>query len=209
MTFDIALRWELDGVILQRAGAALEYGAGVRRRVHWSCADGWVAFAVFPAPSSHKSARALSEWMQEAGFKAGAFGEASWEELDFFGMSEPEIRALEDPVASFFAAHTMQQLYDGALERSILLAPAMTVREIVESPQLEALDFWDEVADPQHVARQVGGRLRYPRFLQSSEVRVGVRSRAPSPGEHNTEVYQNELGISAERLRTLGDRGVI
>ena len=204
MTFDIALRWELEGVILRRAGAALEYGAGIRRRVHWSCADGWVAFAVFPAPSSHKSARSLAEWMEERGFQTGAFGKASWEDLDYFGMSEEEIRELEDPVAKFFQDHTMDELYAGALDRSILLAPAMTARQIVESPQLEALGFWDEVSDPDR-----GETTRHPRFLHSSEVPVGVRKRAPRPGEHNLEVYVNELGIAAERLETLGESGVV
>ena len=204
MTFDIALRWELDGAILRRAGAALEYGEGVRRRVHWSSADGWVAFAVFPAPSSYKSARSLAEWMEKEGFETGAFGVANWEELDYFDMGVEEIRALEDPVAKFFEDHTMQELYVGALDRSILLAPAMTARQIVESPQLEALDFWDEISDPDR-----GGSARYPRFLHSSEVRVGVRGRAPRRGEHNLEVYVNELGIPAERLGMLGDRGVV
>ena len=204
MTFDIALRWELDAVILRRAGAALEYGEGVRRRVHWRCADGWVAFAVFPAPSSHKSARNLGEWMREEGFETGAFGEANWEELSYFDMSEAAIHGLEDPVAKFFEAHTMEELYAGALDRSILLAPAMTARQIVESPQLEALGFWDEITDPER-----GGTARYPRFLRSSEVEVAVRSRSPHLGEHNFEVYANELGIPDERLRMLEDRGVV
>lgn len=204
MTFDVALRWELDAAILRRAGAALEYGVGVRRRVHWRCADGWVAFAVFPAPSSHKSARALAAWMREAGFESGAFGEADWEQLDYFGMSAEGIEALETPVARFFEAHTMHELYAGALERAILLAPAMTARQVVESPQLEALSFWEEVAEPGRV-----DGLRHPRFLHSSEVEPGVRRRAPHPGEHNPEVYGNELGISDERLRMLADRGVV
>ncbi|NQZ98623.1 MAG: CoA transferase [Myxococcales bacterium] len=204
MTFDVALRWELEGAILRRAGAALEYAEGIRRRVHWRCSDGWVAFAVFPAPSSYKSARSLTEWMQEEGYETGAFGEASWEDLDYFDMSEKDILALEDPVAKFFEDRSMQELYDGALDRAILLAPAMTAREIVESPQLEALDFWAEVADPDR-----GGDARYPRFLRSSEVSVGVRRRAPRLGEHNQEVYENELGIPAERLRKLGDHGVV
>ena len=56
---------------------------------------------------------------------------------------------------------------------------------------------------------ELGGTVRYPRFMQSSEVEVGVRSRAPRLGEHNGEVYENELGISAERLQELRDRGVI
>ena len=129
---------------------------------------------------------------------------ANWEELSYFDMSEAAIHGLEDPVAKFFEAHTMEELYAGALDRSILLAPAMTARQIVESPQLEALGFWGEITDPER-----GGTARYPRFLRSSEVEVAVRSRSPHLGEHNFEVYANELGIPDERLRMLEDRGVV
>ncbi len=204
MTFDVALRWELEGVILKRAGAGMEYGVGVRRRVHWECSDGWVAFAVFPAPSSYKSCRSLTEWMESEGFKTGAFGAANWEEVPYFDMTMEQITDMEDPVAVFFASHTMDELYAGALERAILLAPAMTARQIAESPQFEALGFWTDIED-----EELGGTVRYPRFMHSSEVEVGVRCRAPRLGEHNGEVYENELGISPERMKDLRERGVI
>ena len=43
------------------------------------------------------------------------------------------LRAIEQPIAEYFAAHTMQELYDIACETNLMLAPANSPREIYAS----------------------------------------------------------------------------
>ena len=51
--------------------------------------------------------------------------------------------------------------------------------------------------------------IPYPKkFVQSSEMSLETRSRAPKIGEHNLEIY-NEIGLSGSDLITLKEAGVI
>jgi len=75
---------------------------------------------------------------------------------------------------------------------------------LLEDPQLEARDYWEEVEHP-----ELGTTITYPGALyKSSEVEWKFR-RAPSVGEHNREVYEGELGFTKERLAALKQSGVI
>ncbi len=186
ITMDAPLHWEANGFTYSRKGAAMLSGrGGWPRRVHWHCKDGFVAFTVFPAPSAIISAQGLTDWMRSEGFPTGAFGDADWVNMKFGAISREEMERLEEPVKVFFAAHTMAELYEGALQRRILLAPLVTVKEVVESPQLRAMDFWTPIED-----RRRNGTLEYPTFLHASETSAAVRSAAPGIGEHtHSEVF--------------------
>ena len=189
ITQDAPLHWEVNEFMHSRKGVAMSSGrGGWPRRIHWRCKDGFVAFTVFPAPSAVISANNLAEWMRGEGFTAGAFGDADWANMKFGDISREAMERLEEPVKAFFAAHTMAELYEGALKRRVLLAPLVTVKEIVESPQLRAMDYWKPIED-----RRRQGTFEYPTFLHASETSAAVRSPAPAIGEHSySEVFNPE-----------------
>ena len=189
MTLDAPIHWELSRFMHTRKGAAMSSGrGGWPRRVHWRCKDGFVAFTVFPAPSAIASANNLAEWMRSAGFTTGAFGEADWANIKFGNLNREEMERIEAPVKAFFAAHTMAELHEGAMRRRVLVFPLVTVKEVVESPQLRAMDYWRPIED-----RRRGGTLEYPTFLHGSETSAAVRSPAPAIGEHShSEVFNPE-----------------
>ncbi len=189
IALDAPLHWEASGFKHARKGVAMSSSVGGwPRRVHWRCKDGFVAFTVFPAPSAVASANSLTEWIRNEGFSAGAFGEADWEHIEFGKITREEMERLEEPLKAFFAEHTMADLYEGALKRRVLLAPLVTVKEVVESSQLRAMDYWKPIED-----RRGGVTLEYPTFLHASETSVAVRSPAPAIGEHaHTEVFSQE-----------------
>jgi len=60
----------------------------------------------------------------------------------------------------FFLAHTQKELYQGALEKRIPLAPLNDISGVVEDEQLAARDFWEGV---DHAELET--RIRYPGFL--------------------------------------------
>jgi crotonobetainyl-CoA:carnitine CoA-transferase CaiB-like acyl-CoA transferase len=104
----------------------------------------------------------------------------------------------------FFKAHTKAELCGEALARGIVLIPASTPKDLLADPQLEARDYWEEVDYP-----ELGTTITYPGALyKSSEIEWEFR-RAPLIGEHNREVYEEELGFTKERLSLLKQSGVI
>ena len=73
-----------------------------------------------------------------------------------------------------------------------------------EDPQLDALDFFQEVTHPE------AGTHRYPGIMgQVSGFPNRIRRPAPCLGEHNEYVYRELVGMSAERYRQLEELGQI
>ena len=76
---------------------------------------------------------------------------------------------------------------------------------MLESTQLAAREFWQKVEHP-----ELGTTLTYPgAFANASEAPPRISRRAPRIGEHNQEIYEQELGLSTEELKTLKQAGVI
>ncbi|MDO8432083.1 MAG: CoA transferase, partial [Candidatus Binatus sp.] len=90
-------------------------------------------------------------------------------------------------------------------ERGFLIAPIATVSEVLASPQLKSRQYWQMLEHP-----ELGRSFPYPGpFAKFSETPIVYRRRPPLIGEHNHEVYSNELGLSAARIEDLARRGII
>jgi benzylsuccinate CoA-transferase BbsE subunit len=86
-----------------------------------------------------------------------------------------------------------------ALEHGFLITPVTTVAEVVESPQFASRDYFQNVAHP-----ELGGSFRYPGpFAKFSATPIEYRLRPPRVGEHNSEIYRDELGLSDRELTEL------
>jgi crotonobetainyl-CoA:carnitine CoA-transferase CaiB-like acyl-CoA transferase len=80
-----------------------------------------------------------------------------------------------------------------------------TVEDISRNAQLEARNFWQEVVDPAS-----GRTLKYPGgFAVINGERLPIRRGAPKVGEHNKEVYADELGWSESEIAELEAMRVI
>ena len=102
-------------------------------------------------------------------------------------------------------SRTKAELLDGALKHGVQLYPVSTPSDILENPQLKAREFWEEVEHP-----ELGDRIIYPgAFMKASVTPVKISRRAPLIGEHNTEIYEKELGISKEDILILKQAGII
>jgi crotonobetainyl-CoA:carnitine CoA-transferase CaiB-like acyl-CoA transferase len=100
---------------------------------------------------------------------------------------------------------TKAELFDAAITRGVLLCPVNTIEDVVESPQLESREFWQQVEHP-----ELCDTITYPGSpIKLSEDACPPLRRAPLIGEHNQEVYEKELGFSKEQLVTLKTSGVI
>ncbi len=80
-----------------------------------------------------------------------------------------------------------------------------TLEELFEDEHLIARGFWVDVEHP-----ELGATFKYPGvpyILSKTPWRL-VR-RAPLIGEHNTEIYEKELGFTREELSKLSAAGVV
>ena len=94
---------------------------------------------------------------------------------------------------------------EGAVKYRIMLYAAAMAKDVRESPHLAARDFWTEVEHP-----ELNTKITYPgKWANNSLTPPQISRRAPLIGEHNREIYENELGISKEDYRKLKRAKVI
>lgn len=82
--------------------------------------------------------------------------------------------------------------------------PTNTPADFVEDPHHKARGFWLEVEHSEH------DKTRYPGApWKLRETPVQSRRAAPRMGEHNLEVYGDELGFSADEISSMRNAGII
>ena len=113
---------------------------------------------------------------------------------------------VSDLLRTFLMTKTKLQIFDEAAERRIMINPVQNAKDIVESPQFNALDFITDVEHP-----ELGMSLKYPGApcYHISETPWRISRRAPLVGEHNRDIYEAELGLNREQLLTLKTEGAI
>ncbi|HEY3096818.1 MAG TPA: CoA transferase, partial [Acidimicrobiia bacterium] len=124
-------------------------GANIgRTREIWPCKDGWVSFGLRGGKARVPSLTTLTRLIaEEDDIDAAALTERDWTEFSQNTAPDDDLKAIEQPVAEYFARHTMQELYEIACETNLMLAPCNSPREIYASAQLAAREFFGPVGD--------------------------------------------------------------
>ncbi|GIW43167.1 MAG: CoA transferase [Candidatus Binatia bacterium] len=160
-------------------------GAKAFFRELWPCKDGWISFALRGGPARNPGIQALVDYMRECGVADPAL-DRDWLQYNHNTVSQEEVDAIEAALGAFFRTKTMEELFRVACERNLLLAPALSAREIVRSRQLAAREFFVDLED-----RGRGLILRYPAaFARTSLGPARVRAPAPRLGEHNQLILE-------------------
>jgi len=193
--------WDMNQRIFQRGGTGV---LGITMRVTriWPCKDGHVMWAFSGGFGGAARNDPFVEWMDSEGIADDYIKEIDWET---FGLTVDDgtedtleeralrmqevIDKIEVPTGKFFLKHTKAELYDGSMERRIILYPIYTAEDILASVQLDARQYWVELEHP-----ELGTTIAYPgAFAQLSEASPRVSRRPPLIGEHNQEVLEKEL----------------
>lgn len=188
----------LHKINMERAGALSEF-RNVVIRAAFPCKDGYVSATIWEG-STMKS---LMRWMEEEGVLPEFMREMDPDSQDFYEMVEKgedvatPIAIVEKHVIDFFAAKTKEQLFERSIEDRMLLAPCSTVEDVTRNPQLKARDFWMDIYHP-----ELKTSLPYlGPYIKLGETPLQVKRRAPLIGEHNKEIYADELGMTLEQIR--------
>ncbi len=100
--------------------------------------------------------------------------------------------------------YTMLELFEAGSREGVPIAPILTVKDFYNSPHTKAREFFVEVDHP------IAGKADYPGApYKWSETPAGIRRPAPCLGEHNEEIYCNELGLAKDELATLKAAGAV
>lgn len=131
----------------RRNGAGLRVGPLDIRWIY-PALDGWVTITLSFGPIAAFTRR-LVDWVVEEGFldpSASSLDLENFVSLMMHGdLDLSELERLQDGIAAFTASHSKADLLAGAVKRRVLLAPVSTVPELLESSQLDARRYWDEV----------------------------------------------------------------
>ncbi len=198
--------WELNQIVLKRAGSNISgRWTDTRQKLLWQCKDGYVVFYILGGDFGVKTNRAIVAWLREEGLAPAYLTNFDWTVFDMSRQTQEMQNQIEAPIAELFLKHTKAELYNEALKRKIMLCPVSTARDIDENAQLKARDFWVTLDHP-----ELSTSIKYPGpFAKLSETPLKIKRRAPLPGEHNPEIYQDELGLTKAEMGLLRQSGVI
>ncbi len=217
--------WDMRKELRTRTGEGRKLPTGEWFRVPglgtYQCADGYV-YLMVGIPGFGAPLATLIDWMAEEGMAEG-LASPEWKEvfsqLDLRLIAQllqgtdvsmatqwvPKFQYVDPIIERFIRTKTKNVLYEEGQRRGLLIAPVNTPKDVVENPQLNARSFFQEIEHP-----HLGTTIRYP----GPPYRLGLTPariwrRPPLIGEHNLQIYRDELGLSSEQVGALAAAGVI
>jgi benzylsuccinate CoA-transferase BbsE subunit len=190
--------WILNNKILERNGSfRVGLTVDTRLRQVWPCKDGFVVFLIFGGSTGgSKWNRALTQYMAEDGIDISYLGNIDFNNLDVNKVTQEEWIKIEEPITEFFLKHSQMELFKEGLRRNIPIGPLWTPSDLSNYAQLQARAFWIEVNHD-----ELSTNLKYPGFFAKfSKTPCKLYRRAPLIGEHNKEIYVDELGVPEEEI---------
>jgi benzylsuccinate CoA-transferase BbsE subunit len=182
-------------------------------------ADGWV-YSMVGVPGFGAPWPVLIQWMAREGMAEDLtspewielFGKMTMRELTA-AMTDPDrIAALRERfqhvdaiLTRFYERFDKQYLYEQGQQRRLLIGPVNTAKDLAENPQLNAREWYQSVEHP-----ELGETIRYPGppfRLDRSPWRIS--RRPPLLGEHNLEVWEQELGYHRNQIEALAGAGAL
>jgi crotonobetainyl-CoA:carnitine CoA-transferase CaiB-like acyl-CoA transferase len=175
----------------------------------WPASDGYVAMTFLFGTALGVFTARLMHFLCEQGFCDEATRDKDWiaygEQL--FSGAEPlaEFERVKEIVRTFTRSHTKNELLELAVERGFLITPVADIAEVVESSQFASRGYFQNVAHP-----ELDESFRYPGpFAKFGATPIEYRRRPPLVGEHNSEIYRGELGLSEREFAGLSRAGII
>jgi benzylsuccinate CoA-transferase BbsE subunit len=202
--------WDIMKINLFRAGSRRSMGTALFR-LAFPCKDGHVGFLVAGGQLASITMPPLIKWMAEEGMLGAFEDKKDWEardwieKVDAMALTQETVDAWENSLLAFFATKTKAEIYEKAREKSMIIYPVSTTKDLAENVQLKTRDFYVGVEHP-----ELGETITYMGSPYKMTVDSwSIRRRAPLIGEHNKEIYDGELGLSQADMRLLKEAGVI
>jgi crotonobetainyl-CoA:carnitine CoA-transferase CaiB-like acyl-CoA transferase len=182
-------------------------GANIgRTREIWPAKDGYVSFGLRGGKARLASLQIITKAVADDGIDASALEAMDWTEFSPNTASDETLRSIEKPIGEYFARHTMQELYDLACETNLMLAPANSPKQILDSAQLAAREFFEEVD-----GARIPGSFVTVRSADGEAEPVRVRGASPKLGEggdagaRRVRTRERSRGLAARSPQVTGE----
>jgi len=175
-------------------------------RMIWPVKDGYMAGFLVGGMLKAMSlgSGALVKWMDEEGM-AEDLTTIDWFSQDAMTAPMETLRHQIDVAQRFLDTKTKEEVYERAIKDKIVFAPITDPKDLATNRQLHSRNFFVNIEHP-----ELEDTITYcGPVVQFSETPMKRWFRAPLIGEHNTDIFETELGFSKDQLATLKRSKVI
>ncbi len=159
------------------------------------CKDGFVQISLFQQWDT------LSEWLASEGMAEDLL-EAKWKERDF---REENREHIVQVLEKWTQQHTVKELIDLSQLMRLPWAPVQKPTQVLECPHLKERGFF---IDMEH--SETSKMIKVPGMpFRSGTIPLNTGKYAPRVGEHNKQIYVEELGITEDELKQLAKKSII
>jgi crotonobetainyl-CoA:carnitine CoA-transferase CaiB-like acyl-CoA transferase len=187
-------------VLLRQTGR--HHAARPTPRTQFRAKDGNYVCALVAGRLTPRYIKELADLLDTNGM-AGDLRDPKYQDPTVIAANTPHI--IDDLVAGFIASLPAEEVYHAAQARGFTWGAVRAPEALLDDPHLHDRGFWKEVEHP-----ELGRRFIYPgeaAIYNGSPWRIS--RRAPLIGEHNTEIFCDELGLSRAELSVLAENRVI
>jgi len=186
-------------VLLRQTGR--HHAIGVTPRTQFLAKDGSYVCALISGGLNPRNVKNLADLMDSYGM-AGDLKDPRFQE-------PPEITAnashIYDLLAGFIASLPAEEVYHAGQKRGFTWGAVRQPEALLDDPHLHDRGFWKEVNHP-----ELGRSFVYPgEAAIYSDSPWRISRRAPLIGEHNRQIFCEELGLSPGELTVLAESHII
>jgi crotonobetainyl-CoA:carnitine CoA-transferase CaiB-like acyl-CoA transferase len=189
------------GEVLQRH-TGRHHAAGPTPRTQFRAKDGVYVCALVGGRLNPKYLRELADLLDSNGM-AGDLRNPKYQDPAVIAANASHI--IDDLVAGFIASLPAEEVYHAAQERGFTWGAVRPAEALLGDPHLQDRGFWKTIEHP-----ELGRDFVYPgeaAIYNGSPWRIS--RRAPLIGEHNSEIFCGEFGLSPGELTVLAENRVI
>lgn len=179
------------GIIEKRHGNRSTNNAP--RNIYLTSDNRWVAVSTSAQSIAERLMRLVGhpEVLEEEWFQSGR------------GRAE-HVEELDEYVGSWIAERTRDEVIEAFEEAGAAVGPVYNAAELIEDPQVQALDMITEVGDD-----DLGSLKMHNVMWRMSETPGAIRWTGRPLGADSEQVLVEELGIDPDRFAELEERGII
>jgi len=189
------------GEVLRRQ-TGRHHASGPTPRTQFRAKDGNYVCALVAGRLNPRYVRELADLLDGYGM-AGDLKDPKYQDPAVIAANTSHI--IDGLVANFIASLPAEEVYHAAQPRGFTWGAVRAPEALVDDAHLHDRGFWKEVEHP-----ELGRSFVYPgeaAIYNGSPWRIS--RRAPLIGEHNAEIFCDELGLSRSELPILAENRVI
>jgi len=189
------------GEVLQRQ-TGRHHAAGPTPRTQFRAKDGNYVCALVAGRLNPRYIGQLADLLDTNGM-AGDLRDPKYQDQAVIAANTSHI--IDELVADFIASLPAEEVYHRAQERGFTWGAVRPPEALLDDPHLHDRGFWKEVEHP-----ELGRSFLYPgeaAIYNGSPWRIA--RRAPLIGEHNIQIFCDELGLSRGEFCVLAENRVI